>query len=246
MNTLTKKIAAGAAAFALVLGVAGTVSADPVWATVTGHAASTSDNNKAEFWGEDCFKLDGGEGDLGVEDGTYELGASYDLVIVKAGSAASAGDNALTLFADASAGETVWADTNGNNVFDEGDKNISHIIFCGEQETTTSFTSSEESTTSVQTTTEETTTEETTTEETTSSVETTTSFESSVESTTDSQSSSTSFTDSVSDTTSQPPTDTLGATGTGQQSGSLWFLLAMLGALAGSVIVLAPSKAKQD
>jgi hypothetical protein len=41
----------------------------------------------------------------------------------------------------------------------------------------------------------------------------------------------------------QPPTDTLGA-GNGQQSSGLWMLLAALGVLAGSVIVLAPSKAK--
>jgi hypothetical protein len=79
----------------------------------------------------------------------------------------------------------------------------------------------------------------------------TTSFESSEESTTDSQSSSTassssttSFSDSVSDTTSQPPTDTIGNTGSGQQSSGLWMLLAALGVLGGSIIVLAPSKAK--
>jgi hypothetical protein len=80
----------------------------------------------------------------------------------------------------------------------------------------------------------------------TSTSSSTTSFESSEESTTDSQSSSstTSFSDSVSDTTSQPPTDTIGNTGSGQQSSGLWMLLAALGVLAGSVIVLAPSKAK--
>ena len=72
----------------------------------------------------------------------------------------------------------------------------------------------------------------------------TTSFSSSVESSTTSESSSTSFTDSVSDSTTQPPTDTIGNTGSGQQSSGLWMLLAALGVLAGSVIVLAPSKAK--
>jgi hypothetical protein len=77
----------------------------------------------------------------------------------------------------------------------------------------------------------------------TTTTTTTTSFESSEESTTDSQSSSTSFTDSVSDSTTQPPTDTIGNTGSGQQSSGLWLLLAVLGVLAGSVIVLAPSKA---
>ena len=44
--------------------------------------------------------------------------------------------------------------------------------------------------------------------------------------------------------TTQPPTDTIGNTGSGQQSSGLWMLLAALGVLAGSVIVLAPSKAK--
>lgn len=81
---------------------------------------------------------------------------------------------------------------------------------------------------------------------------TTTSFSSSEQSTTDSQSSSTSsssttsFSDSVSSSTTQPPTDTLGETGSGQQSGGMWLLLAVLGALAGSAIVLAPSKAKNQ
>jgi hypothetical protein len=83
-------------------------------------------------------------------------------------------------------------------------------------------------------------------EETSSS--STTSFESSEESSTTSESSSestTSFESSEeSTTTTQPPTDTIGNSGNGQQSGGMWLLLAALGVLAGSVIVLAPSKAK--
>ena len=75
---------------------------------------------------------------------------------------------------------------------------------------------------------------------------TTTTFESSVESSTTSveTSSTTSFQSSEESTTvTQPPTDTIGQA-SGQQSSGLWMLLAALGVLAGSVIVLAPSKAK--
>jgi hypothetical protein len=140
----------------------------------------------------------------------------------------------------------VWATATGDSIVivtanssvGTGDKTlkISHLCV-GEapgDETT--------STTSTETTSTETTSTETT------STETTTSFTSSQASTTDSSSSSssetTSFSDSVSDSTTQPPTDTIGAGSTGQQSGGLWMLLAALGVLAGSVIVLAPSKAK--
>jgi hypothetical protein len=82
-------------------------------------------------------------------------------------------------------------------------------------------------------------------DETTTTTTTTTSFSSSEQSTTDSSTTTTSFSQSVSETTNtQPQTDTIGNTGSGQQSGGLWMLLAVLGVLAGSVIVLAPSKAK--
>lgn len=215
MNKHMKQVGAGAAALALVFALAGPAFAAD--ATVDGHAASTPENNNPDFWGDDCTKLDGGEGDLGDDQATYVLGASYALVIVKAGSGASAGDNALTIFEDVAAGETVFADTNGNNVSDpggpDGDKNISHIIFCGETETTSSST---------------------------------TSFSSSEESSTDSitSSSTTSFSSSEESSTTQPPTDTIGDSGTGQQSSTMWLLLAVLGVVAGSVIVLAPSKAK--
>lgn len=219
MKKMLKQLGAGTAALALVFALAGTALAAD--ATVDGHLAFSSDANNPDFWETngitECMKLDAGEGDLGDDNATYVLGASYALVVVKAGS----GTYANTIFEDVAAGETVFADTNGNNVSDpggqDGDKNISHIIFCDETETTS-----------------------------------TTSFESSEESTTDSQSSSssssstTSFSDSVSDSTTQPPTDTIGNTGSGQQSSGLWMLLAVLGVLAGSVIVLAPSKAKSQ
>lgn len=139
----TKKLAALVGAAALTLGTFGTALAvDPVWATVTGHAASTNENNGTDFWEtgdiEDCVKFNAGEGDLGTEQDTYLLTQDYELVIVKAGSTNQGDPNGLTLFANASAGETVWADTDGDSAYspksgpeDEAwDKNISHIIFC--------------------------------------------------------------------------------------------------------------------
>lgn len=105
------------------------IAADPVYATVTGYAAGTAANNHASTWGKDCVKIvDGGSLT------SYVLTADYSLVIVKAGSERANAGHVNTLFADASAGETVWADTNGNGVFDpggrHGDKAISHIIVC--------------------------------------------------------------------------------------------------------------------
>jgi hypothetical protein len=122
------------AAIALVLGLAGTALAvDPDWATVTGYAPATEENNHAETWGDNCE-------DIGVSgQDTFVLpaldaGMVYSLVVVKAGSVQSDGNN--TLFANPSAGETVWADSNENGVFDSGeggDKQISHIIVCTEE-----------------------------------------------------------------------------------------------------------------
>jgi hypothetical protein len=171
---------------------------------VTGHAAGGAANNDPNAWGDNCTKLD--NGNLGS---TYLLTQSYDLVVVKAGSDQSA-DFPNTLFANASAGETVWADSNGSNAFDEGDKGISHIIFCGPVETTTTSTSTE--TTSTETTTSETTTE-TTTSETTS--ETTSQSSTTSESSTTTQSTSTGTESSVSTTTTSSSTgEELGVVGT--------------------------------
>jgi hypothetical protein len=139
-----RKLLALGAAGALALGVAGTTLADPTYATVDGHAAFSAESNDPGFWGDDCSKLDAGQGDLGAAVDSYVLTADYAKVIVKAGS----GENANTIFEDVTAGETVWADTNGNNTFDpggqDGDKNISHIIFCGGPEATPSFEQSQE------------------------------------------------------------------------------------------------------
>ena len=118
-------------AMALVLGLAGTaLAADPVYATVTGHAPATEENNHPEAWGDNCETWN----ISGVK--TFELpdldpGLAYDQVIVKSGSE-NTGNN--TIFDNPSAGETVFADTNENFAFDEGeDKEISHIIVCTEE-----------------------------------------------------------------------------------------------------------------
>ena len=101
------------------------------WATVSGYAPGTPANNNPATWespGVTCTKTENPGGK------TYELTYNYTQVIVKAGSAASNPGHVNTLFGVAPqplAGQTVWADTNGNGSFDPQDKDISHIIFCG-------------------------------------------------------------------------------------------------------------------
>ena len=196
-----------------------TVGAAVNWATVTGYAPGTSDNNHADEWGNDCTKIDSVDGSLGS---WYVLGSDYDLVIVKAGSEQSAPGHVNTLFADASAGEAVWADSNGSGAFDEGDKGISHIIFCGPHETTTE-TTDETTETTVDTTTETTdettettvdttteTTDETTTETVDSTTETTdeTTTETTDETTTETVDTTTETTDQTTETTDETTTET--------------------------------------
>jgi hypothetical protein len=121
----TTRISAGVAAIVLSLAFAGTALAAD--ATVTGHEAFSNEANAPSYWGENCA-----DADVSGVDG-YVLPAisgTYDQVIVKSGS----GEFANTIFDNPSAGETVWADTNGdfaNNPGGEGgDKQISHIIVC--------------------------------------------------------------------------------------------------------------------
>ena len=106
-----------------------------VFATVAGHAEGTADNNHAETWGEACEKLSTPEGGWDRTFVLPELGEDmvYGLVIVKAGSDVSTDGHANTLFENASAGETVFADSDGSFDFSEGDKQISHIIVCTEE-----------------------------------------------------------------------------------------------------------------
>jgi hypothetical protein len=111
-----------------------TASAATIWATPDHNTAGGPDRNQADFWGDNCTKLP--EGNLGS---TFVLDHDYDLVIVKAGSDQSVPDGPNTVFVNPKAGETVWADSNADGVFDQGDKGISHIIVCGpgDEETST-------------------------------------------------------------------------------------------------------------
>jgi hypothetical protein len=91
---------------------------------------------------------------------------------------------------------------------------VSHICVDSTSTTTTSFSSSEESTTT----------------SVSSSTESTTSFSSSQQSTTT--------------IVTQPPTDTIGDSGSGNQATGMWLLVAALGVLLGSLVVVAPARAK--
>jgi hypothetical protein len=107
-----------------------------IWATVDGYAEGSAANNEASTWGANCTKLPTPEGGW---DATYLLpelaeGWVYSLVVVKAGSDQSSEEGANTLFEDPAAGETVWSDNVADGEFGEGDKNISHIIVCTEEE----------------------------------------------------------------------------------------------------------------
>ena len=240
------RIGALVAAAALTLTFAGT-SLAVSYATVTGHTAFSADANHEDFWGDNCTKSE-----WNGEDETYVLDKDYGLVVVKAGS----GEFANTEFENASAGETVWADVNGNGVYDDADKGISHIIFCDAEETTTTTTeetttSSEETTTSSEetTTTEETTTssEETTTESTTeettteSTTEETTTESTTEETTTETTSEETTPEGSVEELT-PPSTDTIGQP-TSSSSVSTGLLLVLAGILA-AVLVVVPAAAR--
>ncbi len=113
---------AGLAVFGLATAASAT---DTNYATVTGHETFSSDANHASYWGKDCTKVEDPGGS------SYILGSgTYSKVVVKAGS----GEYANTIFDNPNAGETVWADTNGDNVYNpdgkDGDKTISHIILC--------------------------------------------------------------------------------------------------------------------
>jgi len=134
MNT-TKRLAAALGAGALVFAMFGTALAGGVnYATVTGHMASTAENNSADFWGDNCTKVNAGDEGLEAGSHTYVLLSDYAKVIVKTGASNGSDPNSLTIFDNPTAGQTVWADSNGNNVYDSAnnpdDQGISHIIFC--------------------------------------------------------------------------------------------------------------------
>jgi hypothetical protein len=110
-------------------------SADPVFATVTGHAAQSSTNNQIATW---CGSKTAGKKIEPVSSSPYQLEDDYKLVVVKAG-ANQQGNFANTLFGETGSGERpskgqwVWADTNGNGkpeIGTEDKDSISHIIVC--------------------------------------------------------------------------------------------------------------------
>jgi hypothetical protein len=117
--------------FTLMVGPALAV---PEYATVTGYEPFSSAANGTDFW-EDEFPGTTCESGGGDNADTYELpappaGKAYVAVIVKAG-ADNVDPYTNTIFAEPpTAGQTVWADTNGSGTFNEGDKQISHTIFC--------------------------------------------------------------------------------------------------------------------
>ena len=92
----------------------------------------TPENNNPETWGENCDDAGVNGRDTWVLPELAE-GQVYSLVVVKAGSEQSA-EEVNTLFANPSAGQTVWADSDGSGDFSEGDKGISHIIVCTDEE----------------------------------------------------------------------------------------------------------------
>jgi hypothetical protein len=102
--------------------------ADVDWATLTGYAEGSAANNNADAWGDDCTKINPGGDTYVLPD--LAAGKMYTVVIVKAGSDVSTDGHANSLFANPAAGQTVWADANGSGTFNEGDKIISHLIYC--------------------------------------------------------------------------------------------------------------------
>ncbi len=104
-----------------------TTSASTNWASVSGYLPGTADNDRYSELGDDCTKLIAHDDNMGS---TYVLTSDYEVVVVKSGTEASAPGHVNTVFAHPSAGETVWADSNGSGKFDEGDRAIKHIILC--------------------------------------------------------------------------------------------------------------------
>jgi hypothetical protein len=117
------------AALGLVAALAMPALAGEDWATVTGYAEGTAENNNPDTWGDNCEDA----GVNGVD--TWVLpdlpdGQVYDLVVVKTASEQSAPGHVNTLFDNPSEGQTVWADSDGSGDFSDDDKGISHIIVC--------------------------------------------------------------------------------------------------------------------
>lgn len=240
MNT-RKRIAALAGAGAMVLALAGTaLAADAV---PVGHYASQGgdQSNGGAFWvsylnanfnaglseGDCDTKIEGGDlADVNNGDGSADLGADYGWVIVKQASSATV-DFDNTIFKDVTAGQTVFADTNGNGVHDEGDsQGISHIIVCepGEEETapppTTPPTAPPTAPPTVAPTPEQSVGAET---------DAPTPFQS---------------VGGDTDAPTEPNTAMEGSNGIGTPGDGAWLLVVALGVLLASIVVLTPARAK--
>ena len=252
MNT-RKRIAALFGAGAMVLALAGTaLAADAV---PVGHYASTGgdQSNGGAFWvsylnanfnaglseGDCDTKLEGADlAAVNNGDGSADLGAPYGWVIVKqASSAAVDFDN--TIFKDVTAGQTVFADTNGNNVHDAGDsQGISHIIVCAPGEEETEAPSEEPSAPPSE--------EPSAPPSEVPSTEPSETPEQSVEVETDAPSESPfQSVEADTDAPSEPNTATVdGAGNVGTPGDGAWLLVVALGVLLASIVVLTPARAK--
>jgi hypothetical protein len=217
------------------------VSAATAWATITGYAPGTAENDHAATWGDDCVKVHVDDND--DDDAAFVLSQSYRLVVARAdddedeeGSSRPGDANANTLFENPSAGETVWADSNGSGDFDyredspdrTGDDEIEHVILCGPSETTTTST---QTTSSTKTTT-------------TTSSQTSTSSQSQTSTSTTTSSSSTGQVRGVVGTpaVTPPSTDVGGVPTSGASDTGFRAILLGLAALLATLLIIEPRK----
>ena len=257
-----RRLASLMAASALIIGMfglsAGGVAGAVDYATVWGHYASTASDksNEGDFWVTylntnaqagleegDCWKLsDSDFNAVNNGDGTADLGVAYGWVIVKQASPSAVNfDN--TIFKDVAANETVFADTDGDGSYGEGDSHgISHIIVCAPSETST--TTSDSSTTSSDSST--TTSDSSTTSSSSSSTTTTTTTTASSTTSSTTTTTTATFTGGSEPATDAPtqPNTAVTSGGPSTPSNSAWLLILALGLLLGSVVILTPAKAK--
>ena len=211
------KIWATVAAGVLTLGIAGVALATDLNSGQAGDALSTFD--------QDCtgFPLEVGPGEIGVHfilEGTTTvntgtLEATFSTDSFSGLVYTKQSGPVLHWYAVITGdGDTTITSASTDAVGDN--LNLSHVCAGESSSSTTSFSSSEESsTTSVSSSSES---------------SSTTSFSSSQESTTTS--------------VTQPPSDTIGDSGSGNQATGMWLLVAALGVLLGSLVVVAPARAK--
>ncbi len=131
-KSLIAAVAVALAAGGLIAPAAANPPAPPEpLATITGYAPGAEGSNFVSFW---CGDGEGERIDSGEQDITYRLlpdpptGSQYTLAVVKAGG----GERENTIFGSPSAGEHVWADTDGNGQWNpgSGDLFITQVIYC--------------------------------------------------------------------------------------------------------------------